>query len=426
MTEKLILFEHAVETLSYFSRQMAAAFEKMNYHLFFVDFKNTDNSVKHVRKFIKPGSTALLTFNFIGLSGEKEFTETDGNSIWENYQIPQFCIMVDHPMYYYDQLQQGTKGLVTFCVDRGHVQYMHRFYPEVPCYFLPLAGNLPSGEEQSPDERILPGEKRSPGGSLSVFDWIPWEQRAYEVSFIANYVALPKLEEHFAERTQEYIDFYHEILEELRKKPADPIDDVMERMILREIPEASQGEICSAQHGLEFLDLYNRSFYRQKVIRTLVDAGVRVHVFGKDWDKITCSHPENLIQNGKMITSAECVEVIRNSKIALNVMPWFKEGAHDRIFTAMLNGALSVTDDSRYLTEVLTDRSNVSFYQLTELDKLPKQIEALQEHPAAALAMRDKAYQYAKENHTWEKRARELNEFIRNYCNLKNVMLKCK
>ncbi len=395
MIEKLILFENAVETLGYFSRELSAAFEKMGYRTFFVDYHQLDVSIRHVKKFMKPENTALLTFNFIGLSKEDYGMESDGRSLWETRNLPCYCIMVDHPLYYYKQLNHPVPNLVTFCVDRQHVAYVHRFYPNIPCYFLPLAGNL------------LPQEEGC--GSRPDFS-----KRKYEIAFIGNCVLLPKMEEQLKSQTQEYIDFYYEIFEELKNHPKLPVDVTMERFIRREIPEVTDAELASAQHGMLFLELYIRTYYRQRVIRQLVDHGIRVHAFGKQWEKMDCEHPENLIAGGAMITSKACVEALQDSKIALNVMPWFKDGAHDRIFTAMLSGAISLTDDSIYLTEILTEGRNCMFYDLERLDELPDRVNGILENPGKAMEMQQEAYAFAKEFHTWEKRAAELHKYISN------------
>lgn len=93
--------------------------------------------------------------------------------------------------------------------------------------------------------------------------------------------------------------------------------------------------------------------------KVLVDAGIQVDVFGKGWDELTCGHPENMILHPQ-ITSEECLKAIAASKISLNVMPWFKDGAHDRVFNSILNGTVSVTDTSKYLCgELKKDRAYV-------------------------------------------------------------------
>ena len=50
-------------------------------------------------------------------------------------------------------------------------------------------------------------------------------------------------------------------------------------------------------------------------------------------------------------------------------MPWFKDGTHDRVFTAMLQHTLSLTDDSRYLRENFTDKKELVFYSLEKRDR---------------------------------------------------------
>lgn len=404
-TEKLIFFKGGVETLSYFSCAMADALEEKGYRMFFYDISKKDADFAHLSKFIKSENTAVVTFNFIGLSGEEFLDESAGRSIFVSRNLPVYCIMVDHPLYYHKQLsvyeeylaaashfleESERMKLTVFCIDREHVEYMKRFYPHIPAHFLPLAGNLPVG-----------GTAR-----------LPYSKRPYDVAFIANYVALPKLAEHFANQGQEYIDFYYEILKYFKEHPSENLTDVFEQFVKREIPEATDEEMAGAFEGMRFLDLYNRTYYRGETVKALVDGGVKVHVFGKDWDKLEVEHPENLIMNGSQIDSAGCVGVLRNAKIALNTMPWFKDGAHDRIFTAMLNGAVSLTDSSRYLKERFTDGEELRFYELDRLEELPELVADMLNHPQEMQAMTERAYEAVKESDTWANRADALASYF--------------
>lgn len=99
----------------------------------------------------------------------------------------------------------------------------------------------------------------------------------------------------------------------------------------------------------------------------LVDAGIQVDVFGKGWDELTCGHPENMILHPQT-TSEECLKAIAASKISLNVMPWFKDGAHDRVFNSILNGTVSVTDTSKYLCGELKEGQGVCYYDLAHME----------------------------------------------------------
>ncbi|MGN0342052.1 MAG: glycosyltransferase [Roseburia sp.] len=402
MIRKLIFFEKGVETLSYFSRQLADALALWGYQSFFYDISGKERSLKHAVKFIKAGETAVITFNFIGLSGEAFLEEKNGSSIWENYGLPVYCILVDHPLYYQKQLKSGIKNLRTFCIDRQHVEYMGRFFPEIPCAFLPLAGNL---TEEEYGTLLAGGDVADKLRS----QWIPYGDREFDVAFIANYVKLPSIEEHFTSQTQEYIDFYHEILNDLRLHPQQPLDPVFEKFIKREVGEASEEELQSAYYGMLFLDMYNRTYFRERTVRTLVDSGVKVHVFGKDWEKLSVKHPENLICSGRQLDSAGCVQVLQNARIALNTMPWFKDGAHDRIFTAMLHGAVSLTDPSIYLKERFRDGRELRFYELAQLDQIAEIAKEMLALPKETEYMAQLAFETAVQQDTWMNRAEKIN-----------------
>ena len=70
---KVILIKNAVETLGYFSEQLAETFQEMGHDTYFVDYDDLVNTVDGISRFAVPEKTVLCTFNFIGLSGEEVF-----------------------------------------------------------------------------------------------------------------------------------------------------------------------------------------------------------------------------------------------------------------------------------------------------------------------------------------------------------------
>lgn len=107
-----------------------------------------------------------------------------------------------------------------------------------------------------------------------------------------------------------------------------------------------------------FIDICMRSYFRGEIIKCLAEHKIPVHVFGANWEKLDCSSHDYIIKNGREVDSVTCAEAIADARISLNVMPWFKDGTHDRVFTAMLQHTLSLTDDSGYLRENFTDKKN--------------------------------------------------------------------
>jgi len=70
MIKRIVMMEGGVETLSYFSHQMAQEFQMLGYAVFFYDLKQEESSAGKLRKFIRPRETVLVTFNFQGLEKE--------------------------------------------------------------------------------------------------------------------------------------------------------------------------------------------------------------------------------------------------------------------------------------------------------------------------------------------------------------------
>ena len=387
---KIIWIKNAVETLGYFSEQIASALEASGYDTYCIDYERLYESLEGVRRFAVRGETAFLTFNFIGLGDEEIFREETGRFLWEAYDMKYLNILVDHPLYYHARLVQVLPRMTLFCVDREHVAYVKRFYPGIPVKFLPLAGNMRRGET------LLSGESGQMGEAL------------YDLVFTANYVPPAQLERQICLLDEEYRSFYRGILEDLILDPAQSVDAVMERHIRRELGDISDCDLRSALGGMVLIDLYARTYFRGEVVRVLAEQGVRVDVFGAGWEMLSCGKPENIIRHGGQVTSAVCVEAVRNARLSLNLMPWFKDGAHDRIFTAMLQRTVCVTDDSRYLRGEFADGEGLVYFSLKERERLPELVKTLLHDAAELEEIAEKGFRKARAGHTWRERAAEL------------------
>ena len=118
--KKIVMFEGGVETLAYFSKQMAEQFVKMGYVVFFYNLKDEKGSAKRLRKFIKPGETVMITFNFQGLEKEDGVYSEKSGYVWDEYKIPCYNIAADHPYYYDNRLHDLPKlavWLFDLCLD---------------------------------------------------------------------------------------------------------------------------------------------------------------------------------------------------------------------------------------------------------------------------------------------------------------------
>lgn len=406
--EKVVLIKNAVETLGYFSKQLAIEFTVSGLEVYFVDYNNLVDTVEGLYRFAEKGKTALCTFNFVGISGEEIFIEENGRTIWENCDMPCLNLMVDHPLYYHSKLECPMTQMKIFCVDREHVTYMRRFYPEVEAAFLPLAGNVILPETREDSYRGERGDlpyKTMENLWLNTGNIVSYEKRPYDLVFTGNYTPVEHIYREIENLEEDYRKFYKDIIEDLIAHPAVSMDEMLERHIYRELGEVSDKEKRAAIAGMVFIDICIRSYFRGEIVKSLAEQGIAIHVFGANWDKLSCKNQEYIISNGREVNSVACAKAIANAKISLNMMPWFKDGAHDRVFTAMLQKTLSLTDDSKYLREEFLDGSELVFFSLEEREKLPDKVRNLLAYPKDMIEIAENGYRKAVSKHTWKQRA---------------------
>lgn len=385
MKKGLLLFSGAVETLEFFSAQLALSYKKDGYDIFTFRIHKEKEDYSALKEFLSSHETLLLTFNYIGLSGE-EFLQEGKDVVFSLFPIQKKVILVDHPIYYHDQLSVTEEDTALYCVDEDHVDYIRTYYPQKKSVrFLPLAGTEYFTEHK------------------------PIKNRSIPLLFAANYVRKERLLSYLTGLDQDYKDFYYSIVEDLKKKPEQSVQFAMESSLLSLFPKASKKELAAAMHGMLFVDLYIRSYFRAKVVQTIADAKIPIYVIGKDWQYLETKHPECIHMVGSGYENTEfCLKHMEEAKLSLNVMPWFKRGFHDRIPSSMLQKAVSVTDPSDYILKNFTDGEDILLYSLHEIDRLPDLINDSLMDEDYLQSMADRSYQKAKEEHTWEERYRKL------------------
>lgn len=377
---RIVMFAGGVETLEYFSKQMAVQFQAMGYAVFFYDLKNEVQSARKLRKFIRVGETVLVTFNFQGLEKEAGVYREGIGYVWEEYRIPCYNIAADHPYFYDDRLRELPADYHHISIDRRQQQYFRRFYPEyIDAGFLPLAGTA-LGEAAG-------------------------AKRIYDVILTGNYTELSFFEPYINWINDEYAAFYRGIINDLLEHPEQTVEDAALAHCEREMGKEPDSELRIALHKMIFIDMYVRNYWRGKVVRALTDAGITVHVVGKGWEALEdVVRPECLIVHPQT-DSETCLQMLAQAKISVNVMPWFKDGAHDRVFNSILNGAVCVSDTSEYLCEELKEGQGVCYFSLGQLESLPKKVKDLLQNESLMQDIVSKGAETVTLKHTWKNRA---------------------
>ena len=364
-------------------------------------------------RFFERGNTAVLSFNFHGMCQEVQFLDDERNVyIWDDLEIPCYNILADHPFYYYKLLSQRPVLYTQLSIDLDHEAFMKRFFPEVKMGpFLPLAGTELSRAVRDGHETILPGLQVPDSENASVLSSCPQiKDRSLDVVFTGNFASPKRFEKYITRLNDEYTAFYYEIIHDLLNAPLQTVESVVEKYLRREISDLSEEDLKQTMQNITFIDLYVRYHARGKAVKALVDNGVKVHVFGDKWNELDCLHPENLI-DGDSVYSVECLEKIRDSKISLNVLPWFRQGPHDRIYNTMLQKSVCLTDSNPWLDAYLTDGENSCIYSLTETEKLPYMVKELLSNSDKCQYIADNGYRLGLKN-TWTERMKVFSSYL--------------
>lgn len=459
---KLIMFMGGVETLEYFSMEIARYLEEKGYEIFWYNLLVGASEVSRLKGFFdanKSEDFIAFTFNHEGIAGEEGLyfldsesvkdTETecgqadcnkyafeqadDKNSscgqadckdslnsqklastpkltnIWDNYHVKVINMVVDHPLYYHKYHKYLPKNYHQINIDKNHFEYMRHFYPEIKnVSFL-----MTAGMELNKDRDILPDRP-----------YLFMDERKYDIVFTGNFTPKYILQKSIEKMGQDYIDFYESVLTRMIKEPKETIEKIGQEALIKEIEGITEAETREAMQTMSYVDLAVRFHYRELMIRALTDLGFKLTVVGEGFEYMKLKHPENLNMLGSGNTK-KCLDSISQAKISLNVMPWFKAGAHDRIFTSMLNGAVLLTDSSTFLDkEILTEENCIRYslellrdyeasgFDLGLIEDFGAKLRNLLEDKEKLSKMANSAYIFAKNGHTWEDRAKIIEKLF--------------
>jgi spore maturation protein CgeB len=195
--------------------------------------------------------------------------------------------------------------------------------------------------------------------------------------------------------------FYQEIIDYFRENPDTGMTEGISRFFLRDFPHIKKREMRDAVINSIFIDLYMRFYFRGAIVKSLVEHGFPLELYGSGWDRLLPEPREGLVLCGPTDTRG-CLQAMSRAKVSLNVMPWFKEGAHDRFYSGMLCGSVMVSDSSQYLKETLPE--GACLFELKEPEGLLRSMDRIFSEEEMSREMAEKGQAFADKNHRWTNR----------------------
>lgn len=360
-----------------FLNEMHQEWEKMGLDVAELSIYN-ELQYRKIRQEILSGRQFDVVLSFNGMMLENELMQ----NLLQNSK-PVYCTMLmDHPMHHHDRLISSYSKIFVLSPDYRHVEYLEKYYPNIWA------------------EAFLPH------GGCEAKNIRPYRDREILISFIGSYFDSQKKKREYASLGKN-VQVVLDILSKYMIGHTEvTIEMALEGLLKSNHIKLQPTEFAAYLSQLKMADSYIRGYYREKVIQKLLDSKIPVDVYGKGWEEFQCSNKEYLHIHPPC-DFKKSLEITANSKFSLNVMPWFKAGSHDRVFTAMACGAVSLSDTSEYLEELELD-NGIVLYDLNQIDKLPDIIHYYMEHEEEAEKIAALGRENFCQKHTWGHRAREV------------------
>ena len=379
---RIVLFYTEVESFNFFSNVLSQELQKRGHEIFILDLLNppAENPHSYVRfsQFASAKVDVAVSFDGLGIKDDLLI------GIWNAYQTVVVDIFMDPPLRFHTAMEKHPQNYLMFCCDWDHVEYVKKYFGQsVPCVgFMPHVGVMP-------DQNI---------------PVIPYAQKKYDVLFSGTYYSpenrLSQVEEMVEKGTAVY-DFYQILFECLVEDSRLTIEQGAFRTIERMGLPVDQDMLKSLMRCAEPVDWAIRMYQRGRVVDVLAESGVELYLLGRGWENHCSAKYPNVHRIDDRIPYADTLAYMADARLDLNVFPWFKSGTHDRIFNALLQHSLPLTDSSRWVDENFTNGEDIALYDLEYLEKLPEIVGELLRDTERAERMIQKGYEKTAKNLTW-------------------------
>lgn len=386
MDLKKILFlvhNNQYDSKRVFTKGLCAALERRSISCLTLDTPHGELTPHQFQQVIDENPDLLASFSQI-------VPAPDGRFICDALRMPHLSLLLD-PAYSSLKLTGSPYSLIS-CVDR------------LDCLWLDQAGFrkhffFPHGVERSLCETPLQ------------------EERPIDVVFLGSCYDHEAIRESWREKyPKELLPLMDEAAERIL---ADQSSSIVQSVFAtwrehgRGAEEEDLVQLCFD------VDYYCRGKERLDLITAFPH--LQVHLFGQiQWATTSgARHWSSRLGKQKNIhihppvSYEESLKVLQKSKIALNSVPFFKQGSHERIFGGMACGAVVVTNGNLYAQETFRDREELLLFDSHSLSQLEGVVAPLIEDEGSRREIAAQAQKLVKEEHTWDQRAAVLEKELK-------------
>ncbi|AOQ23414.1 hypothetical protein MTAT_09950 [Moorella thermoacetica] len=382
------------DVLRVFTDQLGEAFKSLGREVYNVDLL-ANNARQQLQEAFSQPCEFVLAFNAMGID-----LQISGKSLYDALSIPFIAVLVDDPIYHRERLEQPVENLMIACVDRSHINFINSYYgSQRTCFFLPHGGCTVAGSNSISDEQPRPSR--------------------IDVLFGGSYQDPDSVRNIWASQNTSLTKLLDDIVDYILSRDFISLAVAAENVLASKSIYLSNELSNKLVSLLPLVDKYIRSYRRCECLRVLAGSGLRIDIYGSNWENARIK-ANNLIIH-QPVGFLEMLGLMQQAKIVLNIGPNFPYGGHERVFSSMLNGAVTLTDINQFYLEEFNDGEDIVLYSWTKLRELPQKIYGLLDNQDKMEAIRLAGKRKTEEKHTWHVRAEKILDTVELFKLLRNI-----
>ena len=387
MDKNCIIYLGAVRDLAQYMRDWSLAYadiiRELGYKVTIVDFSTdvktlSESLVKALSSDPKP--SFVLSVHGYGYDLQVE----NGQSIYDQCQIPFLALSLDNPMIYIESIKHESRFTFWGLYDKSDLDYAIKYInPNKNYLFTPNAGFSSSSPPMPFHERDCD----------IMFCGTIFEPEEYRKSW--KQFNIP----HLATLCEAVVEL---LLSDNRKS----LFEAMEEALLCLGIFSLNGVGNNIHTIVNVVSFYVRGYRRMALLNELAQAGMKIHCFGHKKQLEKLNHPNLVIHD--FLYTREYLEALGRSKIVLNTTPNGKYSMTERQLSAMMNGAAVATDTNDYIEQCFTGNTNIIGFSHKDYKALADKLSYLLASPQKLEEIARNGEDAAKKNHTVRHRAADL------------------
>lgn len=284
----------------------------------------------------------IYAANCIGIDVELN----DGRNLYDALDVPFLGTLGDHPVNQLSRIISSPQKTLFTCLDKENIEYFKKYFPNKKIALSNCSGyrSVNYKEKKFSDRKIdvlFAGSLKDPIGIKK-----SWSNLDKKLQLIMNDLLSLAIKE----------------------KNLINIDNEISKMFIKYNIKNSDLNFRAFIHSE--VERYVRVYKRYELIKKIGESDLSVLCIGnvKEYNKLN--------KSGKLILKDRVnyetlLEMMNDSKMVLNITGHLYNGITERVLSAMINGAVAITEEDRFTKKHFKDGENIILYNFdTVVDKI--------------------------------------------------------